>query len=387
MSPPPAKLSDDAVPQPSCATGEAADGATGTTAGPKNAPEEAYAPSKIPVKKKPSRSLSRSEQFVNHLGPAENNLEKRELLTSPRLLTTEGECSQAVKPGVNYTISSMSNREEDIGLDREHFKNLKNFWEKGADSVMMGSVPESPGSLEADGRQFKLCRSLSVQSDHGQNTEEKPGAFTKTRTPYKRTITLSSSEEEPSYVAPVRKGSISIAPRSTYAKSKGGLVTRNNSLGESNGKPSVPEEEKAAQRSSKKSRLPVRVPSIKIESPPKEVSGSMFEPETPTEKLIVAEERKHTASSLASRVQTLIEPAPAGGDKNDEKAQRSDVGAHDNMEINGELPEEKTCRSSEQPAGSVLAGGGEVVRKMDLSVHSGTEGCNCTLGNPIECHL
>lgn len=387
LSPPPAKLSDDAVPQPSCATGEAADGAAGTTAGPKNAPEAAYAPSKIPVKRKPSRSLSRSEQFVNHLGPAENNLENRELLASPRLLTTEGESSQAVKPGVNYTISSMSNKEEDIGLDREHFKNLKNFWEKGADSVMMGSVPESPGSLEADGRQFKLCRSLSVQSDHGQNSEEKPGAFTKTRSPYKRTITLSSSEEEPSYVAPVRKGSIPIAPRSTYAKSKGGLVTRNNSLGESNGKPSVPEEEKAAQRSSKKSRLPVRVPSIKIESPTKEVSGSMFEPETPTEKLIVAEERKRTESSLASRVQTLIEPAPAGGDKNDEKAQRPDVGTHDNMEINGELPEENTCQSSEQPTGSVLAGGREAVRKMDLSVHSGTEGCNCTLGNPIECHL
>lgn len=372
QSPPPAKLSDDAVPQPSCATGEAAEGAT--TAGPKSAPEEAHAPSRIPVKRKPNRSLSRSEQFANHLGPAENNLEKRELLASPRLLTTEGESSQTVKPGVNYTISSMSNKEEDIGLDREHFKNLKNFWEKGADSVMMGSMPESPGSLEADGRQFKLCRSLSVQSGHGQNSEEKPGAFTKTRTPYKRTITLSSSEEEPSYVAPVRKGSISIAPRSTYAKSKGGLVTRNSSLGESNGKPSVPEEEKAAQRSSKKSRLPVRVPSIKIESPTKEVSGSVFEPETPTEKFIVAEERKRTVSSLASRAQTLIEPALAGGDKDDEKAQRSDVGTHDNMQINGELPEEKTCQSTEQPTASAPAGGREAVQKMDSSVHSEEDG-------------
>ncbi|OXB75774.1 UNVERIFIED_CONTAM: hypothetical protein H355_012283, partial [Colinus virginianus] len=374
LSPPPAKLSEDAVLQPSCAIKEAADGATDTTAGPKRPPEQAYAPSRIPVKRKPSRTLSRSEQFVNHLGPAENNLEKREVLASPRLLTMEGESSQAVKPGVNYTISSMSNKEEDIGLDREHFKNLKNFWEKGADSVMMGSVPESPGSLEEDGRQFKLCRSLSVQSGHGQNSEEKPGAFPKTRTPYKRTITLSSSEEEPSYVAPVRKGSVSIAPRSTYAKSKGGLVTRNNSLGESNGKPSVPEEEKAAQRSSKKSRLPVRVPSIKIESPTKEVSGSTFEPETPPEKFIVAEERKRAVSSLASRVQILIEPAVASGDKEEEKAQRSDVGTQDNMEINGELPEEKACQSSEQPRASVPAGGREAVQKMDLSVHSEEDG-------------
>ncbi|OXB67608.1 hypothetical protein ASZ78_016731 [Callipepla squamata] len=374
LSPPPAKLSEDAVLQPSCAVKEAADGATDTTSGPKHPPEQAYAPSRIPVKRKPSRTLSRSEQFVNHLGPAENNLEKREVLASPRLLTMEGESSQAVKPGVNYTISSMSNKEEDIGLDREHFKNLKNFWEKGADSVMMGSVPESPGSLEEDGRQFKLCRSLSVQSGHGQNSEEKPGAFTKTRTPYKRTITLSSSEEEPSYVAPVRKGSVSIAPRSTYAKSKGGLVTRNNSLGESNGKPSVPEEEKAAQCSSKKSRLPVRVPSIKIESPTKEVSGSTFEPETPPEKFIVAEERKRAVSSLASRVQILIEPAVASGDKEEEKAQRSDVSAQDNMEINGELSEEKACQSSEQPRASAPAGGREAVQKMDLSVHSEEDG-------------
>ncbi|XP_021261803.1 synaptotagmin-like protein 1 isoform X3 [Numida meleagris] len=374
LSPPPAKLSEDAVLQPSCAAGEAADGATGTTVGPKSPSEEAYAPSRIPIKRKPSRTLSRSEQFVNHLGPAENSLEKRELLASPGLLTTEGESRQAVKPAVNYTISSMSNKEEDIGLDREHFKNLKDFWEKGADSVMMGSVPESPCSLEADGQQFKLCRSLSVQSGHGQSSEEKPGAFTKTRTPYKRTITLSSSEEEPSYVAPVRKGSVSIAPRSTYTKSKGGLVTRNNSLGESNGKPSVLEEEKAAQRSSKKSRLPVRVPSIKIESPTKEVSGSTYEPETPTEKFIVAEERKRAASSLASRVQILIEPALAGGDKDDEKAQRADVGAHDNMEINGELPEEKTCQSSEQPTASAPAEGREADQRMDLSVRSEEDG-------------
>ncbi|KAM9269713.1 synaptotagmin-like protein 2 [Cariama cristata] len=375
VSPLPTKLSEDAVPQPSSvAGGEAADGATGTTVGPKTPPEETYAPSKIPVRRKPSRTFPRSEQFVNCVGPAENSLAKRELLASPKPLTTEGESSQAVKQGVNYTISSMSNKEEDIGVDREHFKNLKNFWEKGADSVTVGSVPEDPSWVEADGRQFKLCRSLSVQSGQGRNSEEKPGIFTKTRTPYKRTITLSSSEEEPSYVAPARKGLVSTIPRSTYAKSKGSLVTRNNSLSESNGKPPVPEEEKTAQCCSKKSRLPVRAPSVKIESPTKEASGSTFEPETPTDEFIVAEERKHTVNSLASRVQILIEPVLTDGENDDEKEERSDLDTPDNMEINGELADEKTYESSDKPTPGEPAREREAVQGTDSAVYSEEDG-------------
>ncbi|KAM9274458.1 synaptotagmin-like protein 2 [Morus bassanus] len=372
VSPLPTRLSEDAVPQSSSAAGgEALDGATGTTAGAKTPPEETYVPSKIPVKRKPSRTFPRSEQSVNHVGSAENSLANRKLLTSPK---AEGESSQAVKQGVNYTISSMSNKEEDIGLDHEHFKNLKNFWEKGADSVTVGNVLEDPSQVEADGRQFKLCRSLSVHSGPGQNSEEKPGVFTKTRTPYKRTIALSSSEEEPSYVAPARKGSVSVIPRSTYAKSKGGLVTRNNSLSESNGKPPVPEEEKAAQRCSKKSRLPVRAPSVKIESPTKEVSGSTFEPETPTDEFIVAEECKHTANSLASRVQILIEPVLTDGENDDEKEERSDLSTQDNMEVSGELPEEKTCESSDKQTPGEPAREGEAVQGMDSAVYSEEDG-------------
>ncbi|XP_050166550.1 synaptotagmin-like protein 2 [Myiozetetes cayanensis] len=375
VSPLPTKLSEDAVPQPSSAAGgEAVDGATGTTVGPKSPPEEAYAPSKIPVKRKPSRTSPRSEQFVNPMGPAENNLAKKELLASPKPLTTEGESSQAGKQGVNYTISSMSNREEDIGLDREHFKNLKNFWEKAADSVAVGSPPADPSWGEADGRQFKLCRSLSVQSGQGHSSEEKPGTFPKTRTPYKRTITLSSSEEEPSYVAPARKGSVSVAPRSTYAKSKAGLLTRNNSLSESNGKLLMPEEEKVAQRCSKKSRLPVRASSVKTESPTKEVSGSTTELGTPTDELIVAEEHKNTERSLASRVQIMIEPVLTDGENGDGKDERSDLGTHDNMEINGELPEGKTGDSSDKPTPGEPSGEREAIQGTDSAVYSEEDG-------------
>lgn len=376
----PPKLSEDAVPQPSTAAGgEAVDGATGATEEPKTQPQETYTPSKIPVKRKPSRTFPRSEQFVNLVGPAEKSLTKKEPLASPRPLPTEGESSQAGKQGVNYTISSMSSKEEDIGLDREHFRNLKNFWEKGADSVAVGSSAAEPGRLEADGRQFKLCRSLSVQSGQGQEAAEKPGTFAKTKSPYKRTITLSSSEEEPSCATPARKGSVSLTPRPTYAKSKGGLVTRNDSLSESNGKVLMPEEEKVVQHCSKKSRLPVRVPSIKLESPTRDVSGSMLEPGTPAEELVVAEERKPTARSLASRVQILIEPVLTDGEGDDEKEERSDLGTHDSMEINGELPEEKMCESSEQPTPGEPSGGREAVQGTDSAVYSGTEGCDCTL--------
>ncbi|XP_032557962.1 synaptotagmin-like protein 2 [Chiroxiphia lanceolata] len=375
VSPLPTKLSEDAVPQPSSAAGgEAVDGATSTTVRPKAPPGEASAPSKIPVKRKPSRISPRSEEFVNPMGPAENSLAKKELLASPKPLTTEGESSQAGKQGVNYTISSMSNKEEDIGLDREHFKNLKDFWEKAADSMAVGSPPTDPSGVEADGRQFKLCRSLSVQSGQGQSSEEKPGTFTKTRAPYKRTITLSSSEEEPSYVAPARKGSVSVTPRSTYAKSKGGLLARNNSLSESNGKLLMPEEEKVAQRCSKKSRLPVRAPSVKNESPTKEVSGSTLEPETPTDELIVAEERKPTERSLASRVQIMIEPVLTDGENGDEKDERPDLSTHDNMEISGELPEGKTRESSDKPTPGEPSGEREAVQGTNSAVYSEEDG-------------
>ncbi|XP_015481519.1 synaptotagmin-like protein 2 isoform X1 [Parus major] len=297
-----AKLSEDAVPQPSTAAGgEAVDGATGTTEGQKTPPKETYAPSKIPVTKKPSRSF-------------------------PRPLPAEGESSWAGKRGMNYTISSMSNREEDIGLDHEHFKNLKNFWEKGADSVAVGSMAAEPVWAEADSWEFKLCHFLSVQSGKGQDADEKYGAFIKSRTPYKRTITLSSSEEGPSYATSARKGSVSITPRSTYAKSKGSLVKRNGFLSESNGNLLMPEEEKMVQHCFKKSRLPVRALSTQLESPTKDVSGSTLAPGAAAEELVAAEVHKPTVKSLASKVQILIEPVLTDGGSDDEKEERSDLG-------------------------------------------------------------
>uniref|UniRef100_A0A8D2PBY3 Synaptotagmin-like protein 2 n=1 Tax=Zosterops lateralis melanops TaxID=1220523 RepID=A0A8D2PBY3_ZOSLA len=349
--------SEDAVPQPSTPPGgEPADGATGTTEGPKTPPEETPAPSKIPVKKKPSRAFPGCEQSVNQEGPAEKSLAQNE---APRALPSDGESGRAFKQGVNYTISAMNNKEEDIGLDREHFRNLKNFWEKGAE----------PGA-QAENRQVGLGRSLSVQAGHGQAAEGRPAALPRTKSPYKRTITLSSSEEEPSCATRARKGSVSIPPRSSYAKSK---ATRNDSLGESNGKLPMAEEEKV-QHCSKKSRLPVRAPSIHPESPTKDVSGSTLEPGVPVEELVVAEQHKPRARSLASRVQILIDPVLTDGENDDEKEERSDLGTQDNMEINGELPEEKMCESSVQPTPSEPSGEREAVQGTDSAVYSEEDG-------------
>uniref|UniRef100_A0A8C3XGF1 Synaptotagmin-like protein 2 n=2 Tax=Passeriformes TaxID=9126 RepID=A0A8C3XGF1_9PASS len=365
VSPLPTQLSEDAVPQPSPAPGgEAVDGATGTTEGPKTPPEETHAPSKIPVKKRPSRAFPRSEQFVNHEGPAEKSLAKKE---TPRALPSDGESGRAFKQGVNYTISAMNNKEEDIGLDREHFRNLKNFWEKGGESAAQA------GQVGADSRQVGLCRSLSLQAGQGQDAEGKPAAFPRAKSPYKRTITLSSSEEEPSCAAPARKGSVSIPPRPTCAKSK---VTRNDSLSESNGKLLMAEEEKVVQHCSKKSRLPVlsRAPSIHPESPTKDVSGSTLEPGMPVEELVVAEERRPTARSLASRVQILIDPVLTDGENDGEKGEKSDLGTQDYMEINGEIPGEKMCESSEQPTPGEPSGEREAVQGTDSAVYSEEDG-------------
>ncbi|RMB98392.1 hypothetical protein DUI87_25298 [Hirundo rustica rustica] len=370
VSPLPTQLSEDAVPQPSTAHGgEAVDGSTGTTEGPKTPPEETHAPSKIPVKKKPSRALPRCEQFVNLVGPAENGLANEEALADPRALPAEGEGSRACRQGLNYTISAMSNREEDIGLDREHFRNLKNFWEKGADSA-------AAGSAGADARHAGPCRSLSAQAGQGRGAEEKPGAFPRTKSPYKRTITLSSSEEEPGCAAPTRKGSVSIPPRPACAKSKG-PVTRNDSLSESEGKLLMAEEEKVVQHCSKKSRLPVRAPSVQPESASKDVSGSVLEPGLPREERLVAEERRPTARSLASRVQILIETVLTDGESDGEKEERSDLGTQDNVEINGELPEEKMCESSERPTPGEPSGEGEAVQGADSAVYSEEDGDHC----------
>ncbi|CAM4616621.1 synaptotagmin-like protein 2 isoform X1 [Caretta caretta] len=370
VPPLPAKLSEEDMVQSSYSSGvEVPDVLSGTPAMQKAPPIDTNIASKIPVKRKASKGLFRSETLVNPTEQTEGSHAKRESLKSSKSLSGEEDNNLVLKQGANYTIFSMSHKDEEIGLDHEHFKNLRNFWEKGADTIVAGNVSEEsfekPSVVESNGRPFILSRSLSVQSNQSQNGEEKSNVSMKTRIPYKRTVTFSSSEDEPCYIAHSRKVSASSMARSTYGKSKGAVVARNNSLTESNGRQ---EEERKAQRCLRRSKLPVRVPSIKIESPTKEGPSSTFEPETPADEYVMPEESRRKVDSLASRIQILIEPVYSDSDSDRDK--RSDLGIQENMETNGELPEAKTREPAENLMSKEPATEREAIQGTDSAVFS-----------------
>ncbi|XP_066496146.1 synaptotagmin-like protein 2 [Tiliqua scincoides] len=330
--------------------------------------KETSASSRIPVRRKPSKGFSPNTDTSYGAGKPELDLSKREsslqnsklsplwLENSPRT-SSDG---HLVRQGANYTVSSVSGKDEETGLDREHFKNLKNFWEKGGESFSPNHVSDKSFGkavgTEVNGRPSRLNRSLSVQSNQSQNGDDRviSSIHPKARVPYKRTATLSSSEDEPIYTAPPRKGSGSSVPRSTYGRSKGAVVNRN-SLGEENGKQSPLDDEKKAQRCTKRSRLPVRVPSVKIESPTKERSGVIFEPEVPADEFVMADESKRKIESLAGRVQILIEAASLEDlNKVAYTVESSpDSGIQGDLGANGEMLDDKSCG----PAGDLLENG------------------------------
>ncbi|KAJ7310226.1 hypothetical protein JRQ81_007122 [Phrynocephalus forsythii] len=276
--------------------------------------------SRIPVKKKAGRGLPRHSAVHGHggenpqLGPVKRDSPKTSRLPSSREEEEEG---HSAKQGASYTISPVSNKEEEIVLDRQHFKNLKNFWEKGGESISgsYGSPPPTGKGAwaESNGKPSRLHRSLSAQSNQSQNSNDKPSPHIppKSRALSRKPSTFSSSEEEPSYIAHPRKGSGPSIPRSTYARSKGGLVYKN-SLSDENGKqPCSAEEERRAQRGARKSKLPIRVPLVSIESPAQKQTGTLYEPETPADEFVMAEENQRKRDSLAGRVQILIETVPS----------------------------------------------------------------------------
>ncbi|EMP35423.1 Synaptotagmin-like protein 2 [Chelonia mydas] len=374
VPPLPAKLSEEDMVQSSYSSGvEVPDVLSGTPAMQKAPPIDTNIASKIPVKRKASKGLFRSETLVNPTEQMEGSHAKRESLKSSKSLSGEEDNNLVLKQGANYTISSMSHKDEEIGLDHEQFKNLRSFWEKGADTIVAGNVSEEsfekPSVVESNGRPFILSRSLSVQSNQSQNGEEKSNVSMKTRIPYKRTVTFSSSEDEPCYIAHSRKVSASSMARSTYGKSKGVVPARNDSLTESNGRQ---EEERKAQRCLRRSKLPVRVPSIKIESPTKEGPSSTFEPETPADEYVMPEESRRKVDSLASRIQILIEPVHSDSDRD----KRSDLGVQENMETNGELPEAKTREPAENLMSKEPATEREAIQGTDSAVFSGIENSN-----------
>lgn len=318
--------------------------------------------SKIPVKRKPSKN------------GAPLGLTKRESLKSSKLISLEWENGHGWKQGGNYTVSPLSsNKDEEIGLDREHFKNLKNFWEKGGESTISEGLSEMARATEANGRTSRLSRSLSVQSDKSQTSDDMFGSnmYPKARVPSPKLANLSSSEDERVYIAPPRKGSGSSIPRSTYGKSKGATVNKNN-LSDWNGKQPPVEEEKKAQRCFRRSKLPVRIPSVKIQSPPaKEQCATLFEPEIPADEYIMAEESRQKRDSLVSRVQILIESVPSEDTNTncDAMEKSSALGSQEEpQQTEEELLEEKSSGSVSDLWQNETAA---ISQAMDGCMHSG----------------
>ncbi|XP_060105833.1 synaptotagmin-like protein 2 [Heteronotia binoei] len=346
------------------------------------AQEKTSSSSKIPVKTKSTKGLFCLDTDVSNAAEkTESNLAKRELLKGFKLPSLGWEDSLPKQDG-NYIISTLGNKDEEIGLDREQFKNLKNFWEKGGKSALSKNASEKSSEkasvMEINGRPPRLRRSLSLLSNQSQNGEEKQSShiYPKTRVLHKRTATFSSSEDEPTYIAPPRKGSGSSIPRSTYGRSKGAAAHKN-SMSNGNGKQHEVEEEKKAQHCTRRSKLPIRVPSLNIESPTKERSGIIFEPEIPADEYIMADESKRKKDSLAGRVQILIESESL--EDLDKVTTQSSPGPQNHLETNEELLKDKPSGSAGDQPENEAANEREVIQGPDSSAFSEGNGYHSSL--------
>ncbi|XP_053555106.1 synaptotagmin-like protein 2 [Bombina bombina] len=323
-------------------------------------------PSKIPVKRKSSIGLSWPETGLQ-LDQSDNNAKKSEAPGRSGLSSPEAEFDKDLRSGSNFTVQSMKDKltEQDAMLDKDQFMSLKKFWEKGADNSasMKGTynqdVVETKHPQEPSTRQQPVlnCAS-SIQSNKSQNGEVSPELPYRLRHVSHRAPVLSSSEDEQFYVAPPRKGSSSMIPRSTYGKSKGSSISKSVSVSENNGTTSHSEESSGTSRASRKSKLPIRAPSVhqekKVDSP-SSPQDEKFETVPESEMLgfveehIIPESKPQVSESLFSRVQILIDTVTSdeeqckkiiehtdrkGGDMTENTATETenDLGASENSE-------------------------------------------------------
>ncbi|XP_030065094.1 synaptotagmin-like protein 2 isoform X2 [Microcaecilia unicolor] len=325
----------------------------------KHSHEETGPLSKIPVKRKTSKARPQHDLVLGNFEQSNGNLNKTVSNHGSGLSSPETENNTVLKQGSNYTISSMKDKpkSEEIIPGQNHFMSLKRFWEKGADltggngDVFGDPSQESSEKLNPveSSRRPSLTRSrtLSVHSNKSQSEEEKsvPDVSYRTRHAHQRTVTFSSSEDEPSYVASPRKSIPSSVPRSTYGKGKGSPVTRSISIDDCNGGHPEDEESKRQHRSSKKSKLPVRSPSVQLSnktelpSPTKERPPNISAPKAPlcTEECIMPEKVRRNVDSLQNKVRILVDAATS----DDEKDKISDLTRQYHVEkpiliVNGE---------------------------------------------------
>ncbi|XP_018414160.1 PREDICTED: synaptotagmin-like protein 2 [Nanorana parkeri] len=292
----------------------------------KSLKQEASSPSKIPVKRKTSKEALKPEvsPYLDKSGTASGH----STLSSPDV-----EPNKNVKTSANFEVHSIKEMqaEPEPILDKGQFMSLKKFWEKGTESS--GNAHSQAEQEVADMRSLqqpptKPARSLPLQSSIKSNNEERshPEYSHRIKHVSQRIPLASSSEDEMVHVAPPRKSS-SFLPRSTYAKSKGSALSKSVSLSESNGLISHSEDSSGTGRSSKKSKLPVRVsPAVqetKVESiTPEDKLPKTSEPEIldSVENIIVPEIKPEAQESLHSRVQILIDTVSSDEEHSGTKA-------------------------------------------------------------------
>ncbi|XP_064422592.1 synaptotagmin-like protein 2 isoform X2 [Latimeria chalumnae] len=299
--------------------------------------EKTDTPSKIPVKKTIKRSVKHETNVVSkvHDQPKPEPIQK-DSFKSPDL-PTKGDSGKVQKG--NFTISSLKEREKEevIITSPLHFKSLKNFWEKGAESSHTSSETLGEGqkisSEKLSSPEFKkrlpvrLRRSYSVQPGESQTPEAKPvfNASIKSKPSTKKGVFLSSSEEESSHVNSVRK--VTPAPRSSYNKNRGPILVKSMSLNEANRREESGEETRQEHRGSRRSKLPVRISSLHmhektaLSSTPSEdkEKQNISEPKVPLEEEIIPEKVQQKMEPFHSRVLALLEAEPQSEDDDDDE--------------------------------------------------------------------
>ncbi|KAM3911243.1 synaptotagmin-like protein 2 [Leptodactylus fuscus] len=306
----------------------------------KSPKEEMVSPSKIPVKTKTSREALKTD-ISPQLDHSSVGSKKTETLAPSGLSSPENELPKNVKTNTNFEVHSMKEmqEEQEPGLDKGQFMSLRKFWEKGAGNsgnAGHGYLEQEEEAKNLDESPAKPNHFVPIQSTTKVNSEERPLPDYAQRLKYfsQRPQVASSSEDEMVHVVPHRRTSSSSIPRSTYAKSKGSSNSRSVSVSESNDTTSHSEDNNGANRSSKKSKLPVRASSVVKEiksdptSSPKDKLPPVSVPEITdsVEEIIVPQRKPQVTESFFSRVQILIDTVSSDEDnkpKSEDNAERS----------------------------------------------------------------
>ncbi|KAG8448028.1 hypothetical protein GDO86_015213 [Hymenochirus boettgeri] len=329
--------------------------------------DESSSASKRPVKKKESKETFWPEPLP-HADHSDNVGRSRETFTHSSSSSPDTESSKETKISSNFTVQSMKDKQVDQEnrLEKNQFMSLKSFWEKGGDvspSKNSSSDQESPSTKQS--LPERQSHNVSQHYNKKQNGEEKKIHEHPSKIKHfsPRAQVVSSSEDELFHVSPPRKAPSSMIPRSTYSRSKGSPILKNSSLSETNGTSLQNEENTSSNRSMKKSRLPVRIPSVSKEtnvesvSSPKEhklPEGSELQKVGFEEEFITPESNTQVKESLYSRVQILIDTVSSDDEqgtsakmeaeqKSIDVVKNSPSETENGNNLEGNLEESQTC--------------------------------------------